>query len=109
MLFSDSQLEALRAVCDALVPSIQRADDPHGFWGRAAHDIGVAEQVAALVEALPIAQQKEFGQLLDLLGSRLLGLTWLGPLKPITALAPVQRETMLQRWSRSPIPQLRKG
>jgi len=109
MLFSDSQLEALRAACDALVPSVPRADDPHGFWGRAAHDIGVAEQVAALVEALPIAQQKEFGQLLDLLGSRLLGLTWLGPLKPITTLTPAQRETMLQRWLRSPIPQLRKG
>jgi choline dehydrogenase-like flavoprotein len=109
MPFSDARLEALRAACDALVPSIQRPDDPHGFWARRASDLDVATPFTELIESLPAAQQKEFGQLLDLLGSRLLGLTWLGPLKPITALTPEQRETLLQKWALSPVPQLRKG
>lgn len=109
MPFTDAQLEALRAACDALVPSIRRAEDPHGFWVRSASDLDVAGRIAPLIDALPTAQQKEFGQLLDLLGSRLLGLTWFGPPKPITALTPEQRETVLQRWALSPVPQLRKG
>jgi choline dehydrogenase-like flavoprotein len=109
MPFSDSQLEALRVASDALLPSLQRTDDPHGFWARPARDVDVAGNIEALIGELGEAQQKEFGQLLDLLSSRLLGLTWLGPLKPITALSPTQRETLLQRWALSPVPQLRKG
>ena len=109
MFFSDAQLEALRAACDALIPSVQHPGDDDGFWARPARELDVAAQIDALVAALPEAQQKEFAQLLDLLGSRLLGLTWLGPLRPITALAPSQRERLLQRWALSPIPQLRKG
>ncbi len=109
MPLTPSQTASLCAACDALVPSIQREHDPHGFWARRASDLGVPGLFADLIEALPAAQQKEFGQLLDLLGSRILGLTWGGPLKPITVLSPAQRETLLQRWSLSPVPQLRKG
>ncbi|MEP0547189.1 MAG: GMC family oxidoreductase N-terminal domain-containing protein [Rhodothermales bacterium] len=109
MPFTDAHLEALRAACDALFPSIRRADDADGFWARRASDLDVAESFAALIESLGDAERKEFRQLLDLLGSRLLGATWLGPLKPITDLTPEQRETLLQRWALSPLPQLRKG
>ncbi|MEM1042456.1 MAG: GMC family oxidoreductase [Bacteroidota bacterium] len=109
MTLTPSRRDALCAACDALVPSIQREHDPHGFWARRASDLDVPGLFADLIGTLPAAQQKEFGQLLDLLGSRLLGLTWGGPPKPITALSAVQRETLLQRWSLSPIPPLRKG
>lgn len=109
MPLSIAQFDTLRAACDALVPSIQREHDPHGFWTRRASDLDVHALFAELIETLPAAQQKEFGQLLDLLGSRALGVTWRGPLKPITDLTPTQRETLLQRWSLSPVPQLRKG
>ena len=37
---TDSQSATLRAVCDTVVPSIQRADDPDGFWARKATDVG---------------------------------------------------------------------
>ncbi len=109
MTFSAPQLDALRAACDALVPSIRREHDEGGFWARSASDLDVPTLFAELIASLPAAQQKEFGRLLDLLGSRALGATWLGPMKPITALSPEQRETLLQRWSLSPVPQLRKG
>ncbi len=109
MPLTASRLAALRAACDALVPSVRREHDPDGFWARSASDLGVPGLFAGLIETLPAAQQKEFGHLLDLLGSRLLGLTWGGPLQPITALSAEQRETLLQRWSLSPAPPLRKG
>ena len=34
--FTDAQREALREFCDTIVPSIERADDPTGFWARKA-------------------------------------------------------------------------
>ncbi len=106
---SDRRLATLRAVCDAFVPALDRAPDPHGFWSRAASDLGVAEHIAALILSLDGGTQREFDQLLDLLGSRALGLTWRGPMKPFTALSAAQREVMLRRWATSPVPLLRKG
>ena len=37
---TDAQLATLRAVCDTVVPSIERPDDPDGFWARTATDVG---------------------------------------------------------------------
>ncbi len=103
------RLDALRAACDAFVPRLDRADDPDGFWARAASDLDVAGRVVELVEALPEAQQKEFAQLLDLLASPLVGLTWGGPLKPLAALGPAQREALFRRWSTHFVPAFRKA
>jgi choline dehydrogenase-like flavoprotein len=108
-VLSPPQLEALRAVCDAFVPALPETDDPHGFWARAASDLDVAGAIADLLEALPETDRREFRQLLDLLASPVLGVTWGGPMRPITALTPVQREAMLQRWSYHFVPALRKG
>lgn len=109
MPLSDRQMEALRAVCDALAPALEREDDPHGFWARSASDLDVAGKIADLVGRLDVRSQREFARLLDLLGSRALGATWLGPMRPVTALSPEEREAMLRRWSLSPIPVLRQG
>lgn len=106
---SDRRLATLRAVCDAFVPSLDRAPDPHGFWSRPASDLGVAERIVALIGSLDAGTQREFDQLLGLLGSRALGLTWHGPMKPFAALSAAQREVMLRRWAASPVPLLRKG
>ena len=37
---TDAQRETLRAVCDTVVPRIERDDDPHGLWARRATDLG---------------------------------------------------------------------
>ena len=109
MLLSDRHLAALRAVCDAFVPAVARDADPHGFWGRRASDLGVAEHIVELVGSLGAGDQKELVQLLTLMSSPALGATWRGPLKPFTALNDTQRETLLRRWAVSPLPPLRKG
>ena len=40
-MLNEAQRETLQAVCDTVVPSIERPDDPHGFWARKASDLGV--------------------------------------------------------------------
>ena len=34
------QRAMLRAICDTVVPRIERDPDPHGFWARRATDVG---------------------------------------------------------------------
>ncbi|MGI4866834.1 MAG: FAD-dependent oxidoreductase, partial [Janthinobacterium lividum] len=67
------------------------------------------EQAAEAIRAQPLGAQQEFGQLLDLLEKPLVGLTWLGPLRPFAQLTPAQREQLLLSWASSRLPPLRKG
>jgi hypothetical protein len=49
-VLNELQRRTLEAVCDTVVPSVQSdLDDPvmRGFLGRAASDLGVAEQIEA--------------------------------------------------------------
>jgi choline dehydrogenase-like flavoprotein len=101
MAHSNRQLQALAAVCDTFIANIQRADDPHGYWKRTASDNGVPERILQLMQSVKAEDQAAFGQLLDLISSPLLGLTWGGPLKPAHRLTPEQRERMLHAWAGS--------
>jgi hypothetical protein len=99
---TSARLATLRAVADTLLPP-----SPAGLpAGSVLIDM---EKLAATIRVQPLGAQAEFGQLLDLLAQPLLSLTWLGPLRPFTALAPAQREQLLQSWATSRLPQLRKG
>lgn len=94
----------LSAIADTFVPASREAGGPPP--GSVIIDL---EQVAATIRAQPLGAQQEFGQLLDLLGRPLLGLTWLGPLRPFAQLTPAQREQVLLSWAGSRLPSLRKG
>lgn len=48
-----TQRGVLRTLCDTFVPSIKVADDPTGFWARAASDLGVDCVLARNLEGLP--------------------------------------------------------
>ena len=50
---SESQRGALRAFCDTIVPSIERAPDPEGLWARKASELGVDSGAAELIEGIP--------------------------------------------------------
>jgi choline dehydrogenase-like flavoprotein len=51
---SEGQRATLRALCDTIVPRIDRADDPGGFWTRTASELGVPAGVEEiLVTAIP--------------------------------------------------------
>ena len=103
------QLAALAAICDTFIPAIQKEDDPDGYWRRAASDVGVAEKIILAMQKAKAEDQSQFNQLLELLASPLLGITWMGPLKPAHRLTAAQRAILLKRWSRSPLPLLRNG
>ena len=94
----------LHAVADAFIPAGPAGAGPPA--GSALLDLA---QVVAAIRAQPRGAQAEFGQLLDLLARPLLGLTWLGPLRPFAQLGPAQREQLLRSWAGSRLPPLRKG
>src|SRR3954451_16264214 len=71
---TDSQRQTLRAFCDTIVPSIERAEDPDGFWGRRASDLAVDQGAEQIIATLPPELQAGLGQLLDALAEQHLGL-----------------------------------
>lgn len=105
----DRQLSALAAICDTFIPSIQKDIDHDHYWSRSASDVGVHERILHAIQKAKKEDQIQFKQLLGLLASPMLGLTWLGPLKPAHKLSVAQRAVMLKRWAASPIPDLRNA
>lgn len=65
-----AQRATLRAVCDTFVPSIQRDDDPDGFWARRASDVGTDEGLAVFMTTLPDDQAAGLAMLLDALAEQ---------------------------------------
>ncbi|MFN0035743.1 MAG: GMC family oxidoreductase N-terminal domain-containing protein [Saprospiraceae bacterium] len=102
-------LPSLAALCDTFFPSIEKADDPDGYWARSASDLGIPEKIVALTSELKAEDRAQFQQLLGLLSSPMLGLTWRGPLRPFHRLRPEQREAMLRSWANSPLAHLRNA
>lgn len=106
---SDKEWKGLRAMCDAVIPAIEKADDPDGYWARKASDMKIAERIVELVSQLSVGEQEKFKKLCRTLSTPLLGLTWLGALKSADRLSLEQRTRLLQRWSKSPLADLRNG
>ena len=52
-MLNESQRAALEALCDTVVPSIQRDDDPHGHWGRKASDLMIAAGAEEMLSQIP--------------------------------------------------------
>ncbi len=102
-------LAALTALCDTLIPSVQKTDDPDGYWSRKASDLDVPPRILELIGDTKTEDQVQFRQLLGLIASPALGLTWFGPMKAADRLTSAQRETLLRRWAASPLPQLRNA
>ncbi|QBR03961.1 GMC family oxidoreductase [Paraburkholderia pallida] len=50
---NESRRAGIRAICDAIVPSIQRAGDADGFWARCATDVGTDQAFAEVLSGLP--------------------------------------------------------
>jgi choline dehydrogenase-like flavoprotein len=65
MPLTDDRRAVLRAVCDTVVPSIEHAPDPTGFWARKASDIGVDQAFEQMLAEMPEADQAGIAELLD--------------------------------------------
>src|SRR5947207_448489 len=70
MSLTETQRTTLRLFCDTIVPRIDRDPDPHGFFARAASDIGVEQGVEQLIGELDEELQTGLAQLLDALASQ---------------------------------------
>jgi choline dehydrogenase-like flavoprotein len=67
---TDLQHATVRAVCDTVVPSIRRDDDPDGFWARKATDVGADVALVEMLDTLPPDQSEGLLQLLDALAEQ---------------------------------------
>lgn len=94
---SDRRLAALTAICETFLPD-SASDSP-----------SVAVRILDLIGGAKVEDRIQFEQLLDLLASPLLGLTWWGPFRPAHRLSRAQCDTMLHRWAASPLPQIRNA
>jgi len=63
----DPRHTTLRALCDTVIPSIARDEDPDGFWARTATDLGVDLAALEFMATMPDAQREGLGLLLDAL------------------------------------------
>jgi choline dehydrogenase-like flavoprotein len=70
-LLDDSGRAVLRAICDTVVPSVERERDPSGFWARKASDLGVDAGVEQIFSELPDPALREgLVQLITALGDQ---------------------------------------
>lgn len=70
-VLSEAERKVLGAVCDTVIPAIERDPDPLGFWGRSATDMGVQLGVEQLIEGIPDEQMRAgLAQLLDAIGGQ---------------------------------------
>ena len=72
VVLSEVQRAALEALCDTFAPSIERDDDPTGFWARSASDLSIPavieEQLAGGL--VPEEQLDGLRELLDALAAQ---------------------------------------
>ena len=70
VVLSEIQRDTLAKVCDTFAPSLQEDDDPHGFWARAASDVGVPDAFEQMLAQAPDEQLTGLRQLLDALAEQ---------------------------------------
>ena len=67
---TDAHRATLRAICDMVVPSIERDPDPDGFWALSASEVGADVALGELIEALPEEQLSGTIELLEALAEQ---------------------------------------
>jgi long-chain-alcohol oxidase len=101
---SERERGVLEAVCDTLVPSIPRTDDPGGFFAVGARQAGTIDRAARLIGNVPDpADRNRLKLLLRMLDNPVVNLLFAGKLAAFTALPAVDREAVLRGYSRSRI------
>lgn len=97
----------LKEIANTFVPAIK--DKEGAFWQFEGATIATTDWVALLISEQSKSDQNEFFQLLKLMKSPLLGLTWKGGFKNFISLSPDEREQLFISWANSKQGKLRKG
>ncbi len=66
-MLTENQLATLTAVCNTVVPSIERDDDEFGVWTRCSTDLGADKAVVQAIETMEPESQAGLAELLDVL------------------------------------------
>ncbi len=103
------QSRILEEIANTFIAPVNGKSSHPEFWLAKGADKVAPEKIAVIIASQPAPAREEFLQLLKLLDSNLLGLTWGGPIKKFLALSPLQREKMLAAWSGSKVGKLRKA
>lgn len=107
---TEAEWSTLAAVADALLPSIEREDDPGGFFARGAVALGTVARVKELVTSLPDPRDRaRLRTLLSVLDSRLANLLLSGRFARLRELGPAEREALLRSWAFSRLESRRAG
>jgi choline dehydrogenase-like flavoprotein len=69
-VLDDTHRDVLTAVCDTVVPAIERDPDPDGFFARRASDVGVPAAAEDLIATMPDEQREGLKELLGALGDQ---------------------------------------
>ncbi|HWP38917.1 MAG TPA: GMC family oxidoreductase N-terminal domain-containing protein [Gemmatimonadales bacterium] len=107
---TDRERRVIAAIADALLPALQRDDDPGGLFAAGALALGSTDRVVALVESLPDPQdRRRLVALFAALDSRTVNLLLAGRFARITDLNTAEREAILKSWAFSRLPVRRAG
>jgi hypothetical protein len=109
-MLSPSHRAVLAAVCETLIPRIERADDPTGFFALSATEartIDRVEQLIGLIED-PDARAR-LDLLLGMLGTPAANLLLSGRLGAFDRLSPDDRLAVLRSWAHSRLALKRAG
>ncbi len=68
--FTETHAAVLTALCDTVVPSIERDRDPDGFYARKASDIGIDQALSQFLATMPDEQRGGLLQLLEALADQ---------------------------------------
>lgn len=107
---TERQRAVLAAVCEALLPSLEDGDDPHGLFATGAVEAGTVARVERLIATIRDPDdRRRLALLLSTLGSPLAGLLAIGSATGFDRLSPERRERALRSWAHSSIPLRRAG
>lgn len=110
MPLSETRRAVLAAVCEAIVPPIERSDDPAGFFALSAADVDTATKVETLISKIedPDALSRLL-LLLDALGNPVVNLTLSGKPAPFHHMSLSDRQAVLRGWAHSRLELRRVG
>ncbi len=97
----------LKEVANTFVPAIKGKEG--AFWKFEGGTIATSDWIALIISQQSKSDQNEFFQLLKLMKSPLLGLTWRGGFRNFISLSHEEREQLFLSWSKSKQGKLRKS
>ncbi len=68
--FTETHAAVLTALCDTVVPSVERDKDPDGFYARKASDLGIDQALGQFLATMPDEQRGGLLQLLEALADQ---------------------------------------